>query len=272
VARQLVRMHTIPGCEGLDLVEGEYVDFRFARHAHPHFTIGVNSGGAQRLSHRGLETVVRRGEIILINPDEAHANEPAENSWNCISLCPTPAALMRLMPELSDTKIRFRSAVVLDSHFAARIVGLLSRYTRPASALELQELYLNLLTDIFHRYGSSRLAVRYSAPIEKIRERLADSPATNLSLSELAKEAGTSPTMLLRSFTKAIGCTPYAYQTAWRIHRSKQLLRDGSSIVEAALICGFVDQSHFTRVFKRWTGSTPARYRSEAHRSKGIKS
>lgn len=264
MAAQLVRVHTVPGCEGLELVEGKY-DSRFARHAHPHFSIGVNTHGAQRLSHRGRETVVSRGEIVLINPDEAHSNEPAESSWSCVWLNPTPAALTRLMPELADSKILFHFAVVRDSHFAARIIHLLDRCVEPSSALEVQELYVNLLTGIFHRYGSRRLTVRSSAPIENVRERLADSPEANLSLSELAKEAGTSPTMLLRSFTKVIGCTPHVYQTAWRIHRSKQLLRDGCSIVEAALLCGFVDQSHFTRVFKGSTGATPARYCAAIH-------
>ena len=272
VARQLVRMHTIPGCEGLELVEGAYVDFRIARHAHPYFSIGVNSHGAQRFFHRGRERMVRRGELILLNPDEAHSNEPAENSWNCVSLCPTPAILTRLMPELGDAKIRSPFAVVRDSHFAMRIIDLWGRYASRASALEAQELYLSLLTDIFQRYGSRRVAVHCSAPIEKVRERLADSPETNFSLSELAKDTGTSPTILLRSFTKAVGCTPHTYQTARRVYRSRQLLRDGSSIVEAALLCGFVDQSHFTRVFKRWTGTTPARYCAESHRANGIES
>ena len=264
---QLVRIHTVPGCEGLELIEGGYVDFRFARHAHPHFSIGVHSHGAQRFSHRGREVIVRRGELILLNPDEAHSNEPAENAWHCVSLCPTPAVLTCFMPELGDSKIRPGFAVVRDSHFATRIVDLLGRYAGRASALEVQERYVSLLTDIFHRYGSRRLATRCGAPIEKVRQRLADAPETNCSLSELAKDAGISPTVLLRSFTKAVGCTPHTYQMARRVDRGRQLLRNGSSIVEAALLCGFVDQSHFTRVFKRWTGATPARYREEAHRA-----
>jgi AraC family transcriptional regulator len=32
-----------------------------------------------------------------------------------------------------------------------------------------------------------------------------------------------------------------------------------------ALRAGFSDQSHFTRLFKRYVGTTPARYRAEAH-------
>jgi AraC-like DNA-binding protein len=171
------------------------------------------------------------------------------------------------MPELADSRIPFRFAVVRDSDFAVRIIELLGRYTGGATILELQELYLSLIADIFHRYGSRRLTARLSAPIEKVRERLADSPEANISLSELADEAGTSPTMLLRSFTKAVGCTPHTYQIARRVYRSRQLLRSGSTIAETALLCGFFDQSHFTRVFKRWTGATPARYCAQAHRS-----
>lgn len=183
---------------------------------------------------------------------------------------PDPGGTNLLNARAGRLKDPFRFAVVRDSHFAVRIIDLLGRYAGCASTLELQQLYLCLIADIFHRYGSLRLTGRLSAPIERVRERLADSPEANISLSELADEAGTSPTTLLRSFTKAVGCTPHTYQTARRVHRSRQLLRDGSSIVEAALLCGFVDQSHFTRVFKRWTGATPAQYCAEAHRAKGL--
>ncbi len=32
---------------------------------------------------------------------------------------------------------------------------------------------------------------------------------------------------------------------------------------------GFADQSHFTRLFKQYVGTTPARYRAEAHATLG---
>jgi AraC-like DNA-binding protein len=42
------------------------------------------------------------------------------------------------------------------------------------------------------------------------------------------------------------------------------LLRDaGTSLAEIAFLTGFSDQSAFTRAFKRWTGTTPARFRRE---------
>jgi hypothetical protein len=65
-------------------------------------------------------------------------------------------------------------------------------------------------TDVFDRYGNYALTVRSNAPIEKIRERLADAPEVNIGLSELADEVGTSPTALLRSFYQCSRLhTPY---------------------------------------------------------------
>jgi AraC family transcriptional regulator len=50
-----------------------------------------------------------------------------------------------------------------------------------------------------------------------------------------------------------------------RIEWATARLRDSrSSLSEIALSAGFADQSHFTRVFRRATGLTPARFRDDA--------
>jgi AraC-like DNA-binding protein len=53
---------------------------------------------------------------------------------------------------------------------------------------------------------------------------------------------------------------PHEYQLQVRIARAKSALRTGSPIAQVALDMGFADQSHFTRVFKRLVGGTPAQY------------
>lgn len=48
-----------------------------------------------------------------------------------------------------------------------------------------------------------------------------------------------------------------------RIERAKALLcQEGTSIADAALQCGFSHQEHLTRMFRRFTGTTPGRYRA----------
>ena len=48
------------------------------------------------------------------------------------------------------------------------------------------------------------------------------------------------------------------------------MLTEGGAPVDVALHCGFVDQSHFNRHFKRAYGVTPLRYARGERRSSGV--
>jgi len=262
VTDQLVRVQLVPGLDGMEIVEGEYPSFRFPRHAHPHFTISVLTAGEQRFEHKGRRMSLRPGDVVLLNPGETHANEPAGESWSHISLCLSEAALCARLPEFKDARFRARSTVIHEDGLATGVVQLLRRCAR-ADELELQELAVGLFASVFGRHSDGTRRIRSRAPVDIVRRRLEEAPEVSVSLVELAQYAGTSGTSLLRSFARSVGCTPHVYQTACRIDRSKQLLRAGAKIADVALGCGFVDQSHFTHTFKRWLGMTPARYRTQ---------
>jgi AraC-like DNA-binding protein len=48
-----------------------------------------------------------------------------------------------------------------------------------------------------------------------------------------------------------------------RLRRARALLSEGMALSEAAAACGFADQSHLNRVFKRLMGVPPGRYRAQ---------
>jgi AraC family transcriptional regulator len=82
------------------------------------------------------------------------------------------------------------------------------------------------------------------------------------SIAEVAKECGLSTNYFVRAFKQATGVPPYRWLTKQRVERAKELLRDpGRELAEIAQLCGFVDQSHFTRVFSRSEGYSPGRWR-----------
>ena len=81
-----------------------------------------------------------------------------------------------------------------------------------------------------------------------------------IALETLAKMAGQSKFSFLRSFKKAKGITPNNYLTLKRLEAAKKLLKSGSSIVDATYECGFYDQSHFHKYFKKYLGLTPQQY------------
>jgi AraC-like DNA-binding protein len=50
-----------------------------------------------------------------------------------------------------------------------------------------------------------------------------------------------------------------------RIEKAIELMSDRSiSLTEIAYLTGFSDQSHFTRIFKKFTGSNPSEYRRKS--------
>jgi AraC-like DNA-binding protein len=84
-----------------------------------------------------------------------------------------------------------------------------------------------------------------------------DAPVT---LAELAAHAGLSRFELARTFRAQIGLPPHAFQLDLRIARARTLLAAGEPAAAVAAACGFCDQAHLIRVFKRAVGVTPARY------------
>lgn len=80
--------------------------------------------------------------------------------------------------------------------------------------------------------------------------------------ADLAAAAGLSSSHFSRAFRDCFALTPCAYVMQQRIERSKELmLSTVEALAHIALVCGFADQAHFSRVFKRETGVTPLRWR-----------
>jgi AraC family transcriptional regulator len=91
--------------------------------------------------------------------------------------------------------------------------------------------------------------------------------AQELSVTELAAVAQTSPAYFARLFRQATGQTPHQYVIRCRIERAKRLLRETEwPIIEISQHVGFTDQSYFTAVFRRHVTTTPNAYRGAAHR------
>jgi len=82
-------------------------------------------------------------------------------------------------------------------------------------------------------------------------------------LADLAKAAGLSPMYFAAQFRAATGLRPHDFLLQRRIERSKELLaKPDCRLVDVALEVGFQTQAHFTTVFKRFVGTTPARWRA----------
>lgn len=86
----------------------------------------------------------------------------------------------------------------------------------------------------------------------------------NLTLNELAKEAGMSRSYYSTMFKMLNGVSVWNYITNHRISKAQYMLeRSDISIIEISEKCGFSNISNFNRAFKKTTGKTPREYRKE---------
>ena len=263
------RMWRADDLGGLELLRATVSEFAFRPHAHEEFFIALTEGGLATPTYRGDTHVVGPGDLIVLNPEEAHAGgPPAERSWTYRALYPRPDLMREIMAEFpgdSPTMPEFRRDVVRDREVAARLRRFHWLSESPESSmLERQAHLAEALVLLVSRHaappqeprppGRERRAVRLS------REYLEEHAEENVALEALARFAGLSAFHLCRIFRETVGMTPHAYQTQVRVRRAKSLLRAGLPITLVAAEAGFYDQAHLTRHFKRIVGLTPGRY------------
>lgn len=84
--------------------------------------------------------------------------------------------------------------------------------------------------------------------------------AEELNLDMLAKRYYTNKYSLCEVFRSAIGVTPNQYIISYRIQKAKKMLIDGSRVETVCFRCGYSNQSHFSRIFKKKVGQSPKQY------------
>jgi AraC family transcriptional regulator len=84
----------------------------------------------------------------------------------------------------------------------------------------------------------------------------------DLSLLNLAAQAGVSRVHFVRQFKRLTGLSPHQYVLRRRVERAAALLKDRDACLKAlALEAGFSSQSHLTAAFRRVYATTPSAYR-----------
>jgi AraC family transcriptional regulator len=81
-------------------------------------------------------------------------------------------------------------------------------------------------------------------------------------LKDVARECRLSVSHFSRAFRRTMGVAPHNWLLTRRIEVAKEKLRNTRlSLAEVALVCGFADQSHLTRVFTGMVGVSPGAWR-----------
>ncbi len=133
--------------------------------------------------------------------------------------------------------------------------------TDSAARLAIEGLALELLAEAVRRPS---IGIRATPPwLIQAREMIAEHFAERLTLTHVAAQVGVHPVHLATTFRQKYGVTIGEFVRRRRVeHACAELLKKDIPLTAIALQAGFADQSHFSKVFKSYVGTTPAKYRS----------
>lgn len=257
---------------GLDLVQFRSYAHSFPRHSHDFFTVGVFGRGNGRLIYRGATWIADERSILAVSPDEVHIAEPRrERGWTYCAMYPTVELMAHAVgPAAHAGPAFFPAPVFHDPALAGELYDVQQLLRTPSPDLATEERLLDVLGRLVERHAKTRSGAHpISAPRAVViaREYLRAHYAKSVKLVDLATVCDTSPFHLVRSFRDAVGMPPHAYLTQVRSNHARDMLLRGVPVSSAAYRCGFADQSHLTRTFKRIFGVTPGAYVSASKRA-----
>ncbi len=91
---------------------------------------------------------------------------------------------------------------------------------------------------------------------------IAEHLSQNVSLTEIAAQAGVGRTKLNEEFQKYLSVSVHQYILRERMVLAQRYLNQGISVKEVSELCGFNDSAHFIRMFKRYFSATPGQYKN----------
>ena len=219
--------------------------------------------------------LITQGSALLVNLNHRIEGIPARSFDSLHWYIPRQALDVitddQSVPSVKE--LRSPSGAKLDDA-TIRSVGtsLLPAFERPeqANRLFVDSVTTGLLAHLAHSYGEMSIKRRLRrgglAPWQERRakELLNARLDGQISLHELAREAGLSRSHFARAFKETTGLPPHRWLISQRVERAQEILINSTlSLVEVAELTGFADQSHFTRVFTSTVGISPGKWRRQ---------
>jgi AraC family transcriptional regulator len=159
---------------------------------------------------------------------------------------------------------------LLDSEFCRPSSGALPTFHRlmaelgaadDAAPLVVESLLLELIARLA-RERAPMSAQDHPRWLRRAEELIQAEFASPITLARVAGEVGVNASTLARAYRAQFGMSVGARVRRLRIEwAARELLRSAAPISTIALQAGFYDQAHFTNVFRRLLGTSPARYR-----------
>ncbi|MBL8027107.1 MAG: helix-turn-helix transcriptional regulator [Fibrobacteres bacterium] len=231
---------------------------------------------------QGILEVCKNDKSFLVRPKGVHIWAPGEAMVLKPYKSPLSYFVFEFTPYIKNTEALKVEDIGFQPMFTAAKPKIVQRYLKQLEAI-FNEREPNRLTRSSIVATSLILALQPDADSSRrfperpdnrdSFERLDDALAyihrnykLRISVKTLAEIASMPVSNFIIAFREKTGLTPHRYLMQLKLEKAKDFLRffrDTPPPVAAEL--GFHDYSHFFRLFKRYTGKSPSRFRKEVN-------
>lgn len=251
-------------------------------HWHNEFELSYVVSGKGELVYNDERIVTNAGDIIVIPPNVVHAIYPHQDFVQVYDTLVFKEMLLGIDKQ-ERCGITYLEPIVSGSHrIIAPISAGHSAYASMQKCVKQIFACVERNEPIADLYMKSEL-LRFFALLEEngcviavknrddwqaegIRRALVfinENYREMICVEQLADIANLSRSYFMYRFKQMVGVSAMEYVIQLRIRNACELLRGGSSSIEAAFASGFQNMSNFNRQFKKCVGCTPGEFRRE---------
>ena len=243
-------------------------------HWHTHYEILRILSGTFHLTLGDSQRILKAGDCVFITGGALHGGTPYDCIYECIVfdfqlLLRESLADARMIHDILTQKVSIFPYI---TDYSPDILPLVTKISQTLSARQegcelAVQGYFYLLISLFlqlHLYEESSgdtISGGHLTPLKNVLTYIAGNYSEHITLDALARTAGMNPKYFCRYFKSITGRTPIDYLNYYRIECACELLSTKDiSIKEAAISCGFNDESYFIKTFHKYKGTTPKQF------------
>ncbi|RXK14515.1 hypothetical protein CP965_03430 [Halarcobacter mediterraneus] len=240
----------------------------FSKHIHENnYMLGVCLAGKSIFSMDNKDFEVNKNMLCLIPPNTVHScnSFEIEDKWEYLT-CFIPKKLFEEVANsiCSKSNVTFKKYFIKDDDLSKYLKELIST-TLSSEKIANDEIinFINLFCEKYMTYKEKIKTIeneKFEVLFEYLKKENYD--IKELTFYEMANIMKMNPYYFHRLFSKTIGLTPQTFINFLKVSKATKLLKEYQNLSSLAQECGFYDQAHFTKEFKKYHGITPTKYKS----------
>lgn len=233
---------------------------------HENIEIQLCTSGEGTVLLDGEKYVVKKDDILVVNSNVIHYTFTENHlTYTCLIISTAWCKQMNI----NYDKLHFTP--FLRSPILKNLLDQLSKTyvdtKNPLRLAKLNKTLLDILIELVEHYSDENLEANtrnnrfdmVKAAITYIQNNYMQ----KITLPDIASAVFFDKYSLCKEFKKHTGQTIFEYLNQYRSTKAIEHLSNGLTVYETARLCGFDNLSYFIKTFKKYTGKTPAKYKSK---------